>query len=394
MILVIADDFSGAAEIAEIGFCHGLKARVQTEFFPDSGADLVVLDIDSRSCSPLQAAQRVQEVIRKIKTAAAKIDWIYKKIDSVLRGPVAAELNALLNAAEARRVLLIPANPSRGRVIRQGRYFIDGQPLDKTDFANDPEYPAFSSKVLELLGWSSPDAGFLNIGQNLPDAGIWIGQGENSEDIQSWAGCLDPRTIPAGAGDFFTAILQSKGFYPDASAVQQILQIRQPALFVLGSGSAYSRQTFREAQRMGQAVCRMPDDIFNSANVTDRLVCRWSDEMAAAFETNDCVIVAIDRPVVSDAGFARNLSAVMSAAVQQVLARIAVRDFYIEGGATASAIVRRLGWKQFCISGRFAAGVVQMQVAEKEWYLTVKPGSYPWPERIRNGFLKGISRAN
>lgn len=61
--------------------------------------------------------------------------------------------------------LLVPANPSRGRIIRDGRYFVDGIPLNEPAFARDPEHPPRSSSVAEMLGDASgilaPDAGDL-----------------------------------------------------------------------------------------------------------------------------------------------------------------------------------------------------------------------------------------
>ena len=53
-----------------------------------------------------------------------------------------AEIEAVLGPLGLRRALLVPANPALGRVIRGGCYFIDGIPIDKTDFGQDPEYPA------------------------------------------------------------------------------------------------------------------------------------------------------------------------------------------------------------------------------------------------------------
>lgn len=399
MIVVIADDFSGAAEIGSIGFCAGLRTQVQTDFSPDCQAELLVLDTNSRSCPPSEAASRVRKTVRQIKEAGIPIDWLYKKTDSVLRGPVAAELLELMKILKIPRVLLVPANPSKGRIVRDGRYFVNQQPLDQTEFAKDPEYPAFTSDVLDLLGLSSsPEAGVLKPGQKPPDRGIRLGQAETSRDLQVWADCLEPQTLAAGAADFFTAILQAKGFRIDAGMSRPSFQARPPALFVFGSGSAYSRTILQEARRRGRTVYRMPDEVFSCADrfsASELPVQRWAEQIAAAFEKEGCVAAAIDRPAVSAPLFARTLAAVTAIMVQDVSARIRIRDYYIEGGATASAVIRRLGWSRFDISARPAPGVVQMRIAEKEdSFLTVKPGSYPWPEPILNLFLKGISCAN
>ena len=49
----------------------------------------------------------------------------------------------------------------------------------------------------------------------------------------------------------------------------------------------------------------------------------------------------------------------------------------IEGGATAYAIIQRLGWNSFSIERELAPGVVTIQY--KQTLITLKPGSYPWP---------------
>ncbi len=80
---------------------------------------------------------------------------IYKKCDSILRGHVALESLAIARVFGRKRVLLIPANPNRQRIIRGGDYFVQGIPLAQTAFANDSEYPRQTSKVAELLGNAS-----------------------------------------------------------------------------------------------------------------------------------------------------------------------------------------------------------------------------------------------
>src|SRR5882672_3582695 len=150
MIGVIADDLTGAAELGGIGLRYGLQAEVVLEGKCDREADLLCLDTDSRSCRANEAARRAAAAARKLRMAGAV--WIYKKVDSVLRGNVLAEVSAIRQALGLHSALLVPANPGFGRVIRKGRYFVKGKPIDQTDFARDPEYPRRSSNVLKMLG--------------------------------------------------------------------------------------------------------------------------------------------------------------------------------------------------------------------------------------------------
>jgi hypothetical protein len=58
-----------------------------------------------------------------------------------------------------------------------------------------------------------------------------------------------------------------------------------------------------------------------------------------------------------------------------------VRELIVEGGSTASRIVRRMSWTRFFPCQELTAGVVRMKVGRSpNIHLTVKPGSYPWPE--------------
>lgn len=49
MIVVVADDFTGAVELAGVGLRYGLKAEVQTVVSPNTKAELAVIDADTRS---------------------------------------------------------------------------------------------------------------------------------------------------------------------------------------------------------------------------------------------------------------------------------------------------------------------------------------------------------
>ena len=56
MIVVIADDLTGAAELAGIAFSHGLTAEVQIEFNSKADADIICLDTNTRILTAEDAA--------------------------------------------------------------------------------------------------------------------------------------------------------------------------------------------------------------------------------------------------------------------------------------------------------------------------------------------------
>ncbi len=246
MIGVIADDLTGAAEIGAVGLRHGLTAEIVRHGQPSASADLVCIDTDSRACNPAEAAKRAAAAAELLQTAGAK--WIYKKVDSVLRGQVTAELEAVMKQLKLARALLLPANPSLGRTIKDGHYFLGGRPLHKTEFARDPHFPRRSSQVLRLV--KIPESFALRMTNDdrlLADGAIVIGDAETPADVQAWTTSCDARMLPAGGSEFFNALLEAEnpghanghGSFPK--------ELKGHELFVIGTSTEASRKFIAEA---------------------------------------------------------------------------------------------------------------------------------------------------
>src|ERR1700748_1065595 len=119
MIIVIADDFTGAAELGGIGLRYNLKVEVNTRVNLQSKADLLVIATDTRSMAKDDAVAEMEKVTEEIVKLNPTL--IFKKVDSVLRGYVAEELLAHISKLSHSRALLVPANPGLGRTIVNGQ---------------------------------------------------------------------------------------------------------------------------------------------------------------------------------------------------------------------------------------------------------------------------------
>jgi len=384
VIVVVADDLAGAAEIGGVAFRYGLNALVQSDLERCPLADLLVIDTDSRSCPAGEADRRVARAAALCGGPAVRL--VFKKVDSVLRGPVLAELGALLAATDRERALLVPANPRLGRTIVGGRYYVRGVPLHETDFARDPEYPATTADVLDLLG---PDIELprcvLRPGDPLPGRGVIVGEAANAIDLDTWARAVDDRTLPAGAAEFFEAFLRAFGFERvDRSSDVVTPGADDVALFVCGSTFERSHAFCLECEKNGIPVIRMPLALLDAASDAGTLVHVWVVQGVQALETHRRVVLAIDRPLCRQPEAPQRLSAHLGAAVEAILATRHVDHVFVEGGATAVALIRRFGWRQLRVRHEFAPGVVCLQVEGiSAPLLTMKPGSYAWPRSIR-----------
>jgi uncharacterized protein YgbK (DUF1537 family) len=84
MIAVIADDFTGAAELAGISLKYGLKIELSLGKENATNADILIISTNSRSLGKADALHVTKKAVQNL--AALKPSFIYKKIDSVLRG--------------------------------------------------------------------------------------------------------------------------------------------------------------------------------------------------------------------------------------------------------------------------------------------------------------------
>ena len=195
-LLVIADDFTGALDTAAQFAKDGIATLITTfslvkrqsgdDADANAGAEVLVVDTESRHIGKTEAVNRVKEVL-----ARYRCKYVYKKTDSTLRGNVGAELIAAMEGYPHDELVFIPVYPMMGRVIRDGYLFLDGVPLHQTVFAKDPLDPVEESYLPALIG-KQADPGTAVICCKDPDeiiAGrfakkkIYILDGETDSDL-------------------------------------------------------------------------------------------------------------------------------------------------------------------------------------------------------------------
>jgi uncharacterized protein YgbK (DUF1537 family) len=307
------------------------------------------------------------DIVRTV--AAIAPEWIYKKCDSVLRGNVLPEIRAVMTASGHSRTVLISANPERGRVIRGGRLFVSGESLEKTAFAHDPEHPRRTAVVAELLGVDLARV-------QTPDA-------ETTTDLDRYAAAIERDTLPAGGVEFFEALLRRRASgrhrrEPSPGNASNI----SPVLFVCGSASAWANGRADQCRSHGVVVETMPDEIAGVEIGTSALE-SWSSRIASALLSGRSLMVAIGRTgicsVPPPSVLAERLARVVAGAVRTA----AVPAMCAEGGATAAAIARELGWERFTVSGQLPGGAVNLRpVVSRAPAFIIKVGSYDWPAEV------------
>ncbi|MBD2868507.1 four-carbon acid sugar kinase family protein [Paenibacillus arenilitoris] len=150
-LAIIADDLTGASDSGAQLAGTGMPTTVLINPAyrgPVEGHHLVV-DTDSRAVSPEEAALRVREMAFMMKQKGYTA--IYKKIDSTMRGNPGAEIEAVDAVFRPDFVIIAPGYPRNGRQVVDGRLYVDGVPLQETEFARDPGTPVHDGYIPNLL---------------------------------------------------------------------------------------------------------------------------------------------------------------------------------------------------------------------------------------------------
>ena len=350
--IVIADDFTGAAEVAGAAIRFGLTAEVHVGQVYPSPADVIVVDADSRSLDRQSAAARVFELT--LQALELRPDVLFKKVDSLLRGPVAAEIAAMQKAAGFDRCLLVCGNPRKHRTVVGRKLFVHNIPLHQTEFATDPEHPCRTNDVMGLL--RHPEA-------------IEIGDVTCSDDLKVHARHWDERrsvTLAAGGAEFFEAVLA------------QCLEPADPSCFSV-QNIAYDDSRFGLDGDLllvtGSSVTRCDDWPLVPMEVS-----RTSIELA----DHVCRILSIHgraaiRAVDIISGLPEARVEKLAEVASRVLAHCRPAQVWIEGGRTASTLIRELGYQQLAAIANAGDGIVALRsIDETSPLYLIKPGSYPW----------------
>jgi uncharacterized protein YgbK (DUF1537 family) len=259
---IVADDLTGGCDTGAVFAARGLATIVLLPGapLPPSLPDVLVMDTEGRGHPAGEARSRAREATAGL--AAAGPALLYKKVDSTLRGALAAELAGALEGTRTRRAMLAPSLPAQRRALVDGSLRIDGRPAEETAFARDPGFPPTGASALAVLAAGgihpaglvpllSVRRGVTAVAARLARISGWlVCDAETDADLAILAAAADETPgLLAGSAGFAAALAARMPGQPGTPP-----SLRRPLLAVVGSAHPLARQQAARADACGVPV--------------------------------------------------------------------------------------------------------------------------------------------
>jgi len=394
-ILVIADDLSGAADCG-IAFAQaGLPSVVLLSAARAAPAaiEVLALDADSRQLRPGEAAAVHRHLAQRHLAPGV---LLYKKIDSTLRGNIAAELAAVI--PQAGMAIVAPAFPATGRTTRDGRVYVQNVPLEQTAIWQQEGLTGVAdiAAMLEHAGVRTARAG-LDLVRSGPGALLHALDGAARVGVQAIV--CDAETgadlaaiVSASARMHAPRFWVGSGglahYLPDAAGIAAPVPTAPPirpsgpVLVVVGSLSAVSRdQAERLASQPGVAAVTAPPDALPQGSTHPG----WqhaASALTAALDRGDDVLLTIGAGGSQDLRQGWRLCESLARLVSPLADRFG--SLVATGGETARALLTGLGAVGLRLVREIEPGVV-LSTAEgggQALPVITKAGAFGTPDTL------------
>ena len=353
-----ADDLTGACDTGGVFAARGLETLVLFAEVPMPTPPPAVLVLDTESRGLLAAEARARARDAACRLAASRPAVLYKKVDSTLRGALAAEVAGALAGAGLSSAILAPAFPAQRRTVVDGALLIDSRPADETPLARDPRFPATGASVLVLVGVEGPHpVGLLPLAtvRQGPHAvtarlarglAVLVCDAETDADLAVLAAATAGRpTLLAGSAGFATAVARRLG----GDTTPATPRLPRPLLVVAGSAHPATQIQIERLEARGVGSVRLG----SGTEASDV----WAPD------GTDWILTTAAEPIDVPPGGREAMAARLAAAARRLVADDAQTSaprygtLFLAGGETAVAVCRALGATGIALAGELAPGL-------------------------------------
>ena len=419
-LAIVADDLASAMDCGIQVAKSGLQTLVPLSGYEIAAAadaaDVVSIDTDSRSVPAGEAYERVKRAAGLM--VAVGFPNIYKSVDSTLRGNLGAEVDAVLDVFHVDLAVVAPAYPLYGRTTVGGKHFLHGEPINKTEFATDPQCPVREANLVRLLSSQSKrktglvELGVLREGDasvarqlaalTAQKTHLIVFDAQVETDLDRIARAVSAtgyRVLWVGSTGLARCIPSALGIQSQDGPRPKHSSATDRIMLVVGSASEITHEQLQtlKQQREVVAVEMNPFRVIAGADAAAVEMERCRSRLVDALNGGSDVVLHVtssrrDVSVAQSLGHAAGLTAVeVSAQIADALAHITrlvvemcdLRGIVLTGGDTAKAVCAQLGAIGISIWQEVEPGIpLGRLVGEHEMLIVTKAGAFGTPQAL------------
>jgi uncharacterized protein YgbK (DUF1537 family) len=399
---VIADDFTGATDIAGFLVANGLRT-VQLNGVPPAElqlqVDAVVISLKTRSCPVDEAVSQSLASLEWLR-ARGCLQYYFKycsTFDSTPRGNIGPVTDALLDALDEDFTVVCPALPVNGRTIYNGYLFVNSVPLEESGMRHHPVTPMTDSNLMRLMeAQSRGKAG--NVPSNVMDQGAEavgtaltalrnegvryaVLDALNDAHLVAMGQAVARMRLVTGGSGLADGMARAWGRAADtATAAAEGRPARGRAVILSGSCSQMTNAQVAAYRAAAPAVAVQVERCLSDAGYAEELAA-WAAAQPA--DGPAPLVYATTEPGQLKELQTRFGAAEASAAVERLFGTLAQRleaagfnQFIVAGGETSGVITQSLGIGGFHIGPQIAPGVPWVRAVDKPLSLALKSGNF------------------
>lgn len=405
---VVADDFTGATDVASMLVRAGMRA-VQLIGVPSGAAppraDAVVVALKSRTAPVADAVRESLDALRWLRAAGARQFYfkVCSTFDSTPRGNIGPVAEAMMAELGCDFTIACPAFPENGRTIFRGHLFVGDQLLSDSGMRDHPLTPMTDANLVRvlqaqctrkvgLLRHDTVAAGASAVRARIDalrrdGVALAIADAIDNDDLRVLAdACADLALLTAGSGlalGLPPLYAAHRGLVLDEHAAQ--LDAVGGAAAVLSGSCSLATQAqvaqWRAAGRPWLAIDARA--LVRGESVVERAL-QWARERLgdAAVLLSATVAPDLLRALQAELGVERAGASVERAMAQlaQGLVEAGVRRLVVAGGETSGAVVQALQVRMLRIGPTICPGVPWTQAEGRPLKLALKSGNFGGPD--------------
>ncbi len=397
--LIIADDFTGANDTGVQLKRRGLRTSVVfAGRKPPVDDGCVVVDTESRGVTAEEAAEAVRLACGELNFDDYK--YVIKKVDSTLRGNIAAEVAVLDEAYRPELVVFCPALPAMGRTTEDGIHRLKRVPLTQTELAADPKNPVREDNITRLLSGAYGEQvrhiplNQVRTGFDLSGGRVFTFDAVTDEDM---------RLVIAGALGTGRRVLWI-GASALADNIMELERRTAPVLGVIASVSDVTGGQVRSAEAAGVRTVVVPfHELLSGGKSPENYIREAADSLLSGRDTMlvssstlsrgelDASRAEGERQGMTLAEVSDYVRYTMGDMAAQVLGQCELSGVFVTGGDTALGLLESLGAAGSEILSEVSVGIPMMRLiggrAEGVKMVT-KAGAFGSPDAIKHAFRK------